>query len=618
MNTEISAAQPSATARVSENDPPTQASAAHAKARIVVIDDEPLNIAVLADFLHGAGYSRVARLSGDFITAQVLRDEQPDLLLLEMALNPARTFEVLEWMRTEATLRHVPVLVLADRNDLPSRLRALELGATEFLFKPIDPRELALRLHNTLATKVHCDELMLIDPLTRLPNREALRWRLDHELRYTMRHTCIGAVLHFGIDRFKQVNDALGPSTGDELLQAVATRLASGLRDTDTVALMTTGDDDAQLSRGNGDEFSVLLPRISRTQDAADVARRMIARMGEPFALAGHELFVTCRVGIAVFPGDGADRDTVLQHAGVAMRTARQNTRTHSDGIQFYSSELNAQSLHRIGLERELRRALERGEFRLHYQPQVDAASGQVCGAEALLRWQHPERGLLAPGGFIAVAENTRLIVPIGHWVLRESLKQLAQWRKAGMVLPQLSINVASQQLQRAELCDEVRAALLETGVAGTSLCLELTESALIESGPQVTASLKAIKTLVVTLALDDFGTGYSSLTYLRRFPIDELKIDRSFVTDCHSDANNSAITAAIIVMSHRLGLRVVAEGVETLREEEFIRANGADAYQGYLFSRPLAAADFAALMVRDRAAAMGAAVRYAEPATLA
>ncbi len=583
-----------------------------------MIDDEPLNIAVLAEFLQGAGYTRIARLSGDFITAQVLRDEQPDLVLLEMSLSQSRTFEVLQWMRADTTLRHVPVIVLADRNELPSRLRALELGATEFLCKPVDPRELALRLHNCLASKVHCDQLMLTDPLTRLPNREALRWRLDNELKQTLRHATIGAVLHFGLDRFKQVNDALGPSMGDELLQAVATRLLAGLRDSDCLALLQPGDDEALLSRGNGDEFSVLLPRIATTQDAAGVARRMIARMAEPFVLAGHELFVSCRVGIAVFPGDGSDKDTVLQHAGVAMRHARQNAPTNGDGIQFYSDDLNAQSLHRIGLERELRRALERGEFRLHYQPQVDVASGRICGAEALLRWQHPERGLLAPGAFIAVAETTRLIVPIGQWVLRQGLKQLAQWRRAGMVLPQLSINVASLQLQRAELCDEVRAALLETGVAGTSLCLELTESAIIESGPQVTATLKAIKTLGVTLALDDFGTGYSSLTYLRRFPIDELKIDRSFVTDCHSDANNSAITAAIIVMSHRLGLRVVAEGVETPREEEFIRANGADAYQGYLFSRPLAAADFAALMLRDRAAAVGAAVRHTAPAALA
>ncbi len=618
MNTETSTATPPATSQVSGPTSPTQATAAHSRARIVVIDDEPLNIAVLADYLNVAGYSRIARLSGDFITAQVLRDEQPDLVLLEMSLSQSRTFEVLQWMRADTTLRHVPVIVLADRNELPSRLRALELGATEFLCKPVDPRELALRLHNCLASKVHCDQLMLTDPLTRLPNREALRWRLDNELKQTLRHATIGAVLHFGLDRFKQVNDALGPSMGDELLQAVATRLLAGLRDSDCLALLQPGDDEALLSRGNGDEFSVLLPRIATTQDAAGVARRMIARMAEPFVLAGHELFVSCRVGIAVFPGDGSDKDTVLQHAGVAMRHARQNAPTNGDGIQFYSDDLNAQSLHRIGLERELRRALERGEFRLHYQAQVDVASGRICGAEALLRWQHPERGLLAPGGFIAVAETTRLIVPIGHWVLREGLKQLAQWRKAGMVLPQLSLNVASLQLQRAELCEEVRAALLEAGVAGTSLCLELTESAIIESGPQVTATLKAIKTLGVTLALDDFGTGYSSLTYLRRFPIDELKIDRSFVTDCHSDANNSAITAAIIVMSHRLGLRVVAEGVETPREEEFIRANGADAYQGYLFSRPLAAADFAALMLRDRAAAVGATVRRAEPAALA
>jgi len=254
-------------------------------------------------------------------------------------------------------------------------------------------------------------------------------------------------------------------------------------------------------------------------------------------------------------------------------------------------------------VERELHHALERNELCLHYQAQVDTASGRLCGVEALVRWQHPRRGLIGPHEFIGVAEEAGLISRLGKWVLRESLRQLALWRRGGLELAQMSVNVSSLQLQGADLVDVVREALQDTGLGGSSLCLELTESAIIESGPQVTGTLSDIKRLGVRLALDDFGTGYSSLTYLRRFPIDELKIDRSFVTNCDSDANNSAITAAIIAMAHRLGLRVVAEGVETPQQLAFIHASGADAYQGYLFAKPLPATEFVRLLAARKAA---------------
>jgi diguanylate cyclase (GGDEF)-like protein len=500
-------------------------------------------------------------------------------------------------MQADRMLRHVPVIVLTAQDDQASRLRALELGAADFLVKPIDATELDLRLRNTLASKAYRDQLAHTDHLTGLPNRESLLWRLDWALKHALRHGTVGAVLQLGLDRFKQVNDALGPAVGDELLHAVSQRLVAGLRDSDMVAHARAPRATAMLSRGSGDEFTLLLPAVERVEDAAVVAQRMIERMAAPFAVAGHELFVSCRVGMAVFPGDSTDKDTVLKHAGVAMRYARHAGHMASSGFQFYSDQLNAQSLHRLSVERELHHALERDEFRLHYQAQVDVATGRICGAEALVRWQHPERGLLGPGEFIAVAEDAGLIGRLGNWVLREALRQLAQWRRGGLALPKMAVNVSSLQLQRAELCDDVRQALRDTGVHASGLCLELTESAIIDSGPLVTGTLESIKRLGVRLALDDFGTGYSSLTYLRRFPLDELKIDRSFVNDCDSEGNNSAITAAIIAMAHRLGLRVVAEGVETPQQLEFIRANGADAFQGYLFARPVSAAEFGAML---------------------
>ena len=583
--------------------PPTGA-AAPTVARIVVIDDEPLNVAALSDCLQRAGNRRLATLSGAQATPQALRDEQPDLVLLELGLTTAAAFDVLHAMRADRILGRVPVIALAPDDDLASRRRALELGAADVLVKPVDGAELELRVRNMLAAKLHRDQLAHTDHLTGLPNRESLLWRLDWALRHALRHGRVGAVLQIGLDRFNQVNDALGPAVGDELLRAVAQRLVPAMRDSDVVARGPAEHAAALLSRGSGDEFTVLLPLVERAEDVAVVARRLIAQMAEPFDVAGHELFVSLRIGMAVFPGDSAEADTVLKHAGVAMRCARGAEGSDGGGFQFYSDALNAQAVHRIGIERELHHALDRGELMLYYQPQVNLASGRVCGVEALVRWQHPRRGLLGPDEFIDVAERSGLIVRLGDWVLREALQQFAAWRRSGLELPQIAVNVSSLQLQRAGLFDAVREALRDAGVAGRGLCLELTESAIIDSGPQATETLDAIKRLGVQLALDDFGTGYSSLTYLRRFAIDELKIDRSFVSDCGDGGNNSLITAAIVAMARRLGLRVVAEGVETTPQLEFIRASGADAYQGYLFARPLPAEECAALLASTRAGA--------------
>ncbi len=570
---------------------------APAQAGIVVIDDEPLNSTALVEFLHGAGYHRVTSLLGPEATLRALRDELPDLLLLELGSSQPDAFELMQQMQADSLLRRVPVIVLTAQHDRASRLRALELGAADFLVKPVDAAELDLRLRNVLAAKAYRDQLAHTDHLTGLPNRESLLWRLDWALRQARRRGTVGAVLQIGLDRFKQVNDALGPAKGDELLRAVSQRLVAGLRDSDTLTRVPAGLSSTLLSRGSGDEFTVLLSAVERAEDAAVVARRLIERMGTPFEIAGHEIFVSCRIGMAVFPGDGTDTNAVLRNAGLAMRHARHADAMAGADCQFYADELNTQSLHDLKLERELHHALERNEFRLHYQAKVDVASGQLCGAEALVRWQHPQRGLIGPGEFIPVAEGAGLIAQLGDWVLREALRQLATWRQEGLLLQQVAVNVSSRQLLRAELCDEVRQALSSADVDAPRLCLELTESSIIDSGPQVAETLNRIKQLGVQLSLDDFGTGYSSLSHLRRFPLDEIKVDRSFVTDCDSDPNNGAITAAIIAMAHSLGLRVVAEGVETPQQLEFLRAHGADAFQGFLYARPRPAAEFAALL---------------------
>jgi diguanylate cyclase len=579
----------------------------HHEARIVVIDDEPLNTDALTQFLRAAGYAQVQGLDGAAASVQRLRAELPDLVLLELAPAQADALDLLQRLQADHLLRHVPVIVLTAHDDLANRLRALALGAADFLHKPVDAGEFTLRLRNTLAAKAYRDQVAHTDPLTGLPNRSALQWRLDWAMRHAQRHGTAGAVLQLGFDRFEQINDALGPAVADELLHAVSQRLVAELRDSDVVArgdAALSTHTTALLSRGSGDEFSVLLPVIERVEDAAAVAARLIERLAAPFRVGGHELFVACRVGMAVFPGDEAqththtnththaDTDGVLQQAGVAMRHSR-HAGPAGGGYQFYRDDLNALSLRRLTMARELHHALERGELVLHYQPQVEARSGRVCGAEALVRWLHPQRGLLGPAEFIPVAEEAGLIARLGCWVLHEALQQLAAWRADGLLLPQMAVNVSSMQLQHPRLRDEVAAALGQAGLAGSDLCLELTESAMIDGGPQVTTTLEAIKRLGVGLSLDDFGTGYSSLTHLRRFPIDEIKIDRSFVGDCSSAGGNAAITAAIIAMARRLCLRVVAEGVEEPQQLAFIVEHEADVAQGYLFSRPLAAREF-------------------------
>jgi diguanylate cyclase len=590
---------------------------AHLDAKVVVVDDESLNCDALTAFLHSCGYQRVASLPSTHLRAARLADEQPDLVLLDLSHPDAE--DVLRFMQADRWLRQVPVIVMSGHNDRATRLRALELGAADFLLMPVDPRELDLRLRNTLDAKARRDQLVLTDALTGLPNRESSLQRLDWAVKHAQRRGHVGAILQVGLTRFKKLTDAYGPRVGDELLRAVALRLTLTLRDTDMVAFGLTTQakpkpsgerrgaregkgNSAMLLSGGGEEFTVLLPLIERAEHAAVVARRIIDCMAASFTVADHALFVNCRIGIAVFPNDSTDTDTdtVLRHAGVAMRHQADSADSALSEFRFYGEALNARVEQRMSLENELRRALDQGELRIYYQPKINVHNGRLCGAEALVRWQHPTRGLLQPSEFVGAAEEGGLIGQLGSWVLREALRQLADWRAHDWQLPQVAVNVSSLQFHRAGLSTAVRQALADAKLAGSSLCLELTESAIIDSGAHVAQTLQEIKALGVQLALDDFGTGYSSLSHLQRFPIDEIKIDRSFLAECGvagAATGTTAIATAIIAMGRGLGLRVVAEGVETPAQLNFIRAHGCDAYQGFLHSKPLSAHAFGAML---------------------
>jgi len=414
------------------------------------------------------------------------------------------------------------------------------------------------------------------DALTGLPNRLLFQDRLALAVAQAHRHGKGLAVLFLDIDRFKVINDSLGHSVGDLLIREVAVRLRSCLREGDTVA------------RLGGDEFTLLLPDVGQAVDAAKVAKKVLQLVRMPFEIDGRELFVTSSIGISLYPDDGKDAETLVKNADASMYRAKEQGRDH---YQLYTPALNETALERLALESSLRKALAHDELRLHYQAILDVATRRVFGVEALLRWQHPELGLVSPGEFIPLAEVTGLILAIGPWVLRTACAQARAWQS---VLPglRMAVNLSARQFQEANLVGHVTDALADTGLDPRFLQLEITESSAMQNAQSAIQTLRELKALGVGLSIDDFGTGYSSLSYLRRFPIDTLKIDQSFIRDIGTDPDDAAIASAIIALAHTLKLSVVAEGVETPGQLEFLARHGCDRTQGYLFSRPLPAAE--------------------------
>ena len=420
------------------------------------------------------------------------------------------------------------------------------------------------------------------DILTGLANRRLLRERLEQAMAVAKRSQLPLWVVFIDLDRFKFVNDTLGHDAGDALLKVVAERLLAATREVDTVA------------RLGGDEFVLLLPQHENGAPGMAILQRVLDAVAQPMQVGEYEFFLGCSMGVSVYPDDGISADMLIKHADIAMYRAKEQGRGN---WQFYAPTMNEETLVRLSLEGELRHALERRQFHLEYQPQVDLASGQVVGMEALLRWEHPQLGRIAPASFIGLAEEMGLIIPIGDWVLRTACQQARDWQLAGHGPLRVAVNLSARQFKQRNLLHAVAAALSDTGLAATYLELELTESMVMDNVEQATAIMGNLKALGVKLSIDDFGTGYSSLAYLRHFPIDVLKIDKSFVNDINHSADDAAIVRAIISLAHSLRLKVIAEGVETAQQLEFLRQHGCDQMQGYLFSRPLQAPAFEALL---------------------
>jgi diguanylate cyclase (GGDEF)-like protein/PAS domain S-box-containing protein len=473
-------------------------------------------------------------------------------------------------------------LIRRDKTEVEAEVMGLPL-----LFEGEESAVVLLRdLTEQKANYERLKGLASFDALTGLPNRTLLRERMSQALALGRRNGRPIGVLFLDLDRFKEINDTLGHDVGDQLIKAVSERLVGAVRQTDTVA------------RLGGDEFVVLLTELARASDLSRVAAKVLSSFSEPFELASRQLRVTASIGVSCFPSDGQEPETLLANADVAMYRAKARG---TNNYQHYAPEMNTEAMSRLELEGCLRRAIAQDELMLHYQPLLDINTRQVIGMEALLRWNHPQQGLVPPNRFIPLAEETGLIVPIGEWVLRTAVAQNKAWQDAGLPAIQMAVNLSPRQFHEASVIDTVDRVLGEAGLPPQWLGLELTEGVMIDDPDAAIATLRALRDRGIEISIDDFGTGYSSLSYLSRFPVSTLKIDRSFVRDVASSATDAAIATAIITLGHSLKLKVLAEAVETSEQLDILERLQCDQMQGYLFSVPLPAADATRLLVEGR-----------------
>lgn len=501
---------------------------------------------------------------------------RPFQQILRAAGGAERPFSLEDFFRPEAI------------RDLPAQLRNRDGSELDILLSAIPARTLTgraahslivatdLSARNQAEREIH--QLAYYDTLTGLPNRALFNDRLRRAVAQAQREGTQVGVLFLDLDQFKAINDTLGHSVGDLVLQTVAQRLQSCVRDEDTVA------------RLGGDEFVIALSHLPSERSPALLADRILALLAEPVNLGEREFFSHASIGIAIFPGDGHDADTLLRSADTAMYAAKEGGR---NTYRYFSEDMNARAMEKLRMATDLRRAMDKDEFFLTYQPQLDLETGKVTGVEALLRWQHPEEGLIPPGRFIPVAEETGVILPLGEWVLRTACNQAMAWRATGRPPLRISVNVSGKQFRQPDFVETVERVLKETGFDPRWLELELTESVIMEDVQTAIMTLTDLKIRNINLAIDDFGTGYSSLIYLKHFPIDRIKIAQEFVRDIPSDPDDAAIVEAIIAMAHTLKLSVIAEGVEKQEQLQMLRWHRCSEMQGYYFARPMEVGDF-------------------------
>jgi len=544
--------------------------------RLLLVEDNPGDAALVREMLRTALEDRVELIHVESLSeacAQV-RKVGAACVLLDLSLPDAVGMEAVTQMQAAAPA--IPIVVLSGLNDENLALNAVQHGAQDYLIKGrVDEVLIARSIRYAIERKraeVALAHQALHDPLTELPNRALFLDRLEQALARAQRSSVNVAVLFLDLDRFKVVNDSLGHEAGDRLLVDVANRLRGVVRPGDTVA------------RFGGDEFTILCD-VRGERDAVLIAERVAAAVEAPFTLDDNEAFLTTSLGIALTTGRvDARAEALIRDADAAMYRAKERGKSR---YELFDSNMRASAVDRLEIENALHRALDRGEFRVFYQPAVDLLTGEPVGVESLVRWQHPERGLVGPDEFIALTEETGLIVPLGAWVLREACRQWKVWEESGTPAPRIAVNLSTRQLGQPDLVEVVADVLEETGMDPAQLSLEITESTVLEDTESALGTLEALKRQGVRISLDDFGTGYSSLALLKRLPVDELKVDRSFVMGLGRDPKDSPIVSTVVGLAEALGLAAIAEGVETAAQAEELRRIGCRLAQGFYFARP-------------------------------
>ncbi|MBI5409715.1 MAG: EAL domain-containing protein [Nitrospirae bacterium] len=566
--------------------------------KILLIDDDEDDYVVTRDLLSEAKNLKhtLHWISSYEEAVGKICENMYDVYLLDYRLGAHTGLDILQ----KASCRgcRTPFILLTGEGDHETDLKAMKAGAADYLVKgeisaPLLERSIRYAIERKRSEE-RIYHMAFYDSLTSLPNRILFQDRLRLTIANADRHRHMSAVLFLDIDNFKRINDTFGHFMGDKLLKNIAERLSAIMRKCDSV----TRNVPDLFARLGGDEFTVLLNVINEAADAARVAQRIIDAVSSPFKLDGYEIFITSSIGIAVFPEDGEDVDSLLKNADAAMYNAKDRGKNN---YQYYKQYMNAAAFERLTLENELRKALERDELLLYYQPQINANIGAITGMEALIRWRQSDGKIILPSKFIALAEETGIIIPISEWVLKTACKQNKAWQEEGFKTIPVSVNMSSLQFQQKEFIKILSGILHESGLRPQDLILELTESTIMQKTETAFALLHELAEMGVRITIDDFGTGYSSLSYLKRFPIHAIKIDRSFVRDITTDPDDAAIVRAIISMAHSLRLKIIAEGVETEAQLEFLSKQGCDVIQGYLFSHPLPPEEISKLLQAEK-----------------
>ena len=570
----------------------------HHRAKILVSDDDQ-NVRLLTRQCLEAEGMIVVEAADGHETLDVFVRERPDLVFLDVEMPGMTGLEVCERIRQLPQGESIPIMIVTGSDDRQSIDAGFQAGATQYKTKPVNWSLLGrdvqymLRASNAFnALKRQEDRLRYLayyDPLTSLPNRRSFNEQLNRILKRSQRRNSNAALMFIDLDHFKRINDSIGHGRGDRLLVEIAKRLTMELREDDAVNYLSEDDEDddsisPEIARLGGDEFTVVLSDVEDTMHVERVASRILQSLSEPIALQSHNPVVTPSIGIAIYPHDGKDPDTLVRNADTAMYVAKAEGRAC---YRFYDEEMNSRAVEQLKMEEELRHALRNNELELRYQPQIDIHSGEVVSMEALVRWKHPERGMVSPLEFIPVAERTGQIIELGEWVMGEVARHCLYWDSLGIRPFRICVNISPLQFNQGDLPDWILRFLEHSQLAPDRLELELTESAIMTDAETNIAKLRALKEIGLHLAVDDFGTGYSSLSYLKRFPIDTLKIDQSFVADLHR-ADGAAIVDAIIALAKSLNLRVIAEGIEDENQLSYLVDKQADLLQGFYFSRPI------------------------------